>query len=369
MCFFGISMKCTGATGWMSWNASIVVVLVDLPARNLAAHDLAENAVGIRCHVSVASPAGRRPAASRLHASAAGPVPHCIAIPARREAGRAGQRPAARPSRRGPDVPSRRASSASTSARPQAVAGQQDEAVEPEVGDFGRDARRITVLGGHDRLGRLLADLLEDRVVALGEQRRDVRPAGSAPRRASIVAAIAREHVVVAGFSHGHRSPSGPSAPARRRATHRPRACWKKQRSRPVWQAMPPTCSTTQQDRVVVAVEADFAHTLHVAGLFALAPQLARASATSSAPRRVAAVRASASRFIHASVSTCAVAGVLRDRGHEAVVVPADVVEPAPVDRGAVRATQHDAAPRRLGLSLCRTSMPARHRGLGLRRP
>ena len=21
-CFFGISMKCTGATGWMSWNAS-----------------------------------------------------------------------------------------------------------------------------------------------------------------------------------------------------------------------------------------------------------------------------------------------------------------------------------------------------------
>ena len=70
-----------------------------------------------------------------------------------------------------------------------------------------------------------------------------------------------------------------------------------------------------QQDRVVVAVEADLAHPLHVARRLALAPELARASATSSAPRRVAAVRASASRFIHASVSTsplaasCAIAG------------------------------------------------------------
>ena len=63
-----------------------------------------------------------------------------------------------------------------------------------------------------------------------------------------------------------------------------------------------------QQHRVVVAVEPDLAHPLHVAGLFALAPQLACASATSSAPRRVRRVRASASRFIHASVSTSPVA-------------------------------------------------------------
>ena len=38
-------MKCTGACGWMSWKAKHLVVLVDLLRRNLAAHDLAEDAV------------------------------------------------------------------------------------------------------------------------------------------------------------------------------------------------------------------------------------------------------------------------------------------------------------------------------------
>ena len=54
---------------------------------------------------------------------------------------------------------------------PEAVAREQHEAVEPQIGDLGDQANFITVLRGHDRLGRFLADLLQDRVVALGEQR------------------------------------------------------------------------------------------------------------------------------------------------------------------------------------------------------
>ena len=48
----------------------------------------------------------------------------------------------------------------------------------------------ITILGGHDRLGRLLADLLDDRVVAFREQRRDVGFHRVGVRCASIFAAI-----------------------------------------------------------------------------------------------------------------------------------------------------------------------------------
>jgi hypothetical protein len=55
------------------------------------------------------------------------------------------------------------------------VVGQQHEAVEPQVGHLGGDAAGDAVLRRHDRLGRLLADLLEDRVAPLAEQARDVR--------------------------------------------------------------------------------------------------------------------------------------------------------------------------------------------------
>jgi hypothetical protein len=58
---------------------------------------------------------------------------------------------------------------------------QHDHAVEPQVGRFADDAVLCAVLGGHHRLGRLLADLLQDRIVAPREQARDVRGLGVAP--------------------------------------------------------------------------------------------------------------------------------------------------------------------------------------------
>ena len=53
----------------------------------------------------------------------------------------------------------------------QSVPREQNEAMEPKVRNLGGDARFITVLRRHDRFGRLLADLLQYRVVALREQR------------------------------------------------------------------------------------------------------------------------------------------------------------------------------------------------------
>ena len=76
----------------------------------------------------------------------------------------------------------------------------------------------ITVLRRHDRLGRLLADLLQDRVVALREQRRDVRR-----RRIGALARLdrRRERGRARRVRRSDASviaidrPSGPSAPAR----------------------------------------------------------------------------------------------------------------------------------------------------------
>ena len=73
-----------------------------------------------------------------------------------------------------PDRPSRRSSSASTSAGLQAERRQRDHGVEPQVGHLGDDLLAVAVLGRHHDLGRFLADLLQDRVGALGEQARDV---------------------------------------------------------------------------------------------------------------------------------------------------------------------------------------------------
>ena len=83
--------------------------------------------------------------------------------------------------------------------RTQSVPREQHEAMEPQVGDFGGDADFITVLRRHDRFGRLLADLLQDGVVAFREQRGDV-----GRRRIGALARFdrrgdAREHVVVDG--------------------------------------------------------------------------------------------------------------------------------------------------------------------------
>ena len=48
---------------------------------------------------------------------------------------------------------------------------EQNEAMEPQVRNFGGDASFVTVLRRHDCFRRLLADLLQYRVVALREQR------------------------------------------------------------------------------------------------------------------------------------------------------------------------------------------------------
>ena len=108
----------------------------------------------------------------------------------------------------------------------------------------------VAVLAGHHRLGGLLADLLQDRVVALGEQARDValvrvaaalRDSITAARRASVSSLGRRSFVDVFRVFR---------APARRPARRRRRRRWKKQVWRPVWQAMPgswPSCVDLEQ--------------------------------------------------------------------------------------------------------------------------
>jgi hypothetical protein len=88
---------------------------------------------------------------------------------------------------------------------------------------------------------------------------------------------------------------------------------------------MPPCCSTEKQDRVVVAVEPDLAHALHVARLLALAPQL---RARPRPVMRLAGRRGALERLaVHPRERQHAPAPrVLRDRGDQPVGVPAHVV-------------------------------------------
>ena len=53
---------------------------------------------------------------------------------------------------------------------PEPMEAQHDQCVKPEIGGFPHDMQFITLLPRQQSLGRLLADLLEDRVVALGKQ-------------------------------------------------------------------------------------------------------------------------------------------------------------------------------------------------------
>jgi hypothetical protein len=68
--------------------------------------------------------------------------------------------------------------------RRQAELREQHHRMEPQVGALVQHLRAVAghpcVLGGHDRFGGFLADLLEDGVVALLEQARDVRLVGVA---------------------------------------------------------------------------------------------------------------------------------------------------------------------------------------------
>jgi hypothetical protein len=110
-----------------------------------------------------------------------------------------------------PDVPfaSRELGAHVVGAEP--VARQQNEAMEPQVRHLGDHTQSITVLRRHDRLGRLLADLLEDRVVALGEElgdvgRRRIGPSALRDHRGDPIENIASRRWI----SHGRRSPRGP---------------------------------------------------------------------------------------------------------------------------------------------------------------
>ena len=214
--------------------------------------------------------------------------------------------------------------------------------VEPQVGRLAHRARsRSPLLRGDHRLGRLLADLLQDRVVALGEQLRDVglrrdrRPCGCVDRRRR--GAPGCRQCSVSFLVDGRRDPSAPARPSRH--ARRSRVCWKKQLCAAGVAGDAADLLDLQQDRVVVAVEADLVHLLHVAGLLALAPQLACASATSRPPRRsprsARAPRGSSRRHQH--VARCR---VLRHRG----------TRPSPFQR-------HFVEPRS---TLSRTSMPRR---------
>ena len=170
MCFFGISMKCTGASGLDVVEREDLVVLVDLAARDLAAHDLAEDAVRVVGHAPIVRFAKRVEPAVQGARTLLGDDRTCL---------RAAR---ARPARPRAPRPWRASSTRQWNHR---------SATSATHADF------ITVLRGHDRLGRLLADLLQDRVVALARTAprrrtaRDRRRCARLDRRGD-----AREHVV-----------------------------------------------------------------------------------------------------------------------------------------------------------------------------
>ena len=244
-------MKCTGATGWMSWNASTssssYTFLPGISPRTI----LQKMQLG-----SVAMPsyciAARPPRPPRAVASAA--ARGLFGVPRRPLAARElGQHVGGR----------------------QAVPHKQHEAMEPEVGDFGGDARRDR------RPWRPSPSRWPPRRSSSGSRRRPWRtatrrrnPTASAPRARrdrSRPAARARRRWI----SHRRRSPSGPSARARHHATRRSSSLRKKQRSWPGVAGDAADLLDDEHDRVAVAIEADLAHALHVAGRLALAPQLA----------------------------------------------------------------------------------------------
>src|SRR5207302_10309753 len=108
-----------------------------------------------------------------------------------------------------------------------------------------------------------------------------------------------------------------------------------------------------QQDAVAVAVEADLAHSLHVPRTLALAPELvARARPVM---RAIGLHRPRQRLAIHPGERQHAVRrGVLRNRGHEAVDVPADALEPVGVAGDAFQPFDH-----RTRHSTRRISIPA----------
>ena len=62
----------------------------------------------------------------------------------------------------------------------QAVAREHDHRVEPQVSGLAHQCKTVARLRREHRLGRLLADLLQHRVLALGEELRNVGLGGVA---------------------------------------------------------------------------------------------------------------------------------------------------------------------------------------------
>ena len=58
--------------------------------------------------------------------------------------------------------------------RPEAVAREHDHRVEPEVRCLAHQRKRVAALRGEHGFGRLLADFFQHRVLALGEELRDI---------------------------------------------------------------------------------------------------------------------------------------------------------------------------------------------------
>ena len=197
-----------------------------------------------------------------------------------------------KPSRRCPERPSRRSSSASTSATPSPCQPSMTRQWNQRSAVSCTICRSVARLGRDHRLGRLLADLLEDRVQALGVERGDVGGRGSAaaPRGDGAPrGARGCRRSAMASLPRAARAPA--SVSTQRAPRPAPSQRLKKQRRRPVWQAMPPDRSHAQQHGVGVAIEAHLDHLLDVARFSPLLPQrLARARPV----RRLAASRRSA---------------------------------------------------------------------------
>src|SRR5258708_9766084 len=111
--------------------------------------------------------------------------------------------------------------------------------MKPQMGRFADDAQPVAVLSGHHRLGRFLADFLQDRVGSAREQPRHVR--------FFRVAGLARLDHVLQPFEYVPHLPyiSFRSLIPGSTATQPPlSSLWKKQLCLPVWQAIPPPYST-----------------------------------------------------------------------------------------------------------------------------
>ena len=237
-----------------------------------------------------------------------------------------------------PDRPSRRSSSASTSAGARPCAASAIMVWNHRSATSATIRAAVAVLAGHHDLGRLLADLLQHRVGALGEQAGDValvRVAASGARRSPRPGGPACRRRTCGGIHRAAicRCVPGLSRPDRPPARRRPRRRWKKQEWRPVWQAMAgspgarPVCSTLSRTTSLSQSRRSSCTfcTWPLSSPLCQRRWRERLQYTASPS---AAVRASASRFMKASISTSLRADLLGDRRHEAVAVPLHLVEP-----------------------------------------